>query len=290
MALPKLPKFPLAGAGWRAGMDLNNIMKRITRQMLIGSNTVLVSNEDQGQRISIVNAAPNLSFQFGFAVRDFGSAIIVSPGKVVSSTWGSISGTDPKPGDWATETNFTGGTLPSTATAVWLKIEFSAVDYDSEGALGTQSINISGGAGGQGGGGGGGGASNGNTGLYTATSGTSGQDGQDGGAKGLAGQVLDSSTNLPIGANGQGAGGNGGAGGAGGYGNVGSSVTFTRKVKSVMARRRWEISSLSIHESKGVSSDLASWIKLATINSGNVVQHMMGSIQVAPPVVSFIKT
>jgi hypothetical protein len=70
---------------------------------------------------------------------------------------------------------------------------------------------------------------------------------------------------------------------------VGSSVTFTRKVKAVMARRRWTVSGLSVHATKGTPSDTAAWINLATIASGDVTQHTIGTIHVSPPAVSFIE-
>lgn len=286
--LPDLPKWPLNGSGFRAGWALYRVVDRIVKQTLIGSKTVSVTDTDTGQLITLAAAGGGSRLDLGFAVRSTGASVIVAAGKVTSSSWGSISASDPKPSDWTVETNFTGGVLASTSSAVWLKVEFASADYDSEGALGTTSINISGAAGGRGGGGGGGGASNGDTGTYTATAGTSGQDGQDGGAGGAGGQVLVSSTGLPAGSSGQGAGANGGSGGAGGYGGAGSSVTFTRKTKAVMARRRWSISGLSVHATKGTPSDTAAWIKLATIASGDVTQHVIGTIHVSPPVASFI--
>ena len=96
-------------------------------------------------------------------------------------------------------------------------------------------------------------------------------------------------TGLPFPGLGQGKGGDGGAGGAGGDGGVGSSVTFTRKTKAVMARRRWTVSSLSVHSTKGTPSDTSAWVKLATIASGDVTQHAIGMIHVSPPALSFIE-
>lgn len=286
--LPELPKWPINGSGFRAGWALARLVDRIVRQTLIGSKTVNITDTPRGQLITLVGAAGGSLLDLGFAVQATPARVTVAAGKVISSSWGSISATDPKPSDWTVETQFTGSILASTSSAVWLKVEFASADYDSEGTLGTESINISGAAGGKGGGGGGGGASNGDTSVYDAGFGSGGQDGESGGAKGAGGRVIVISTGLPLGASGQGAGANGGTGGTGGTGGVGSSVTFTRKTKSVIARRRWTISGLSAHATKGTPSDTAAWIKLATITNGDVVQHVLGVLNVSPPVASFI--
>jgi hypothetical protein len=286
--LPELPKWPVNGSGFRAGWALYRVVDRIVRQTLIGSKTVTITDTDRGQLITLAGANDGSLLDLGFAVQATPARVTVAAGRVASSSWGAISATDPKPSDWAVETQFTGGVLASTSTAVWLQVQFSTADYDSEGALGTESINISGAAGGKGGGGGGGGSSNGDASIYTAAGGFSGQDGDAGGAGGTGGLVMVISTSLPLVASGQGAGANGGAGGDGGTGGVGSSVTFTQKRKAVIARRRWTISGLSIHATKGTSSGTAAWVKLASIASGDVTQHVLGLINVSPPVISFL--
>jgi hypothetical protein len=286
--LPELPKWPVNGSGFRAGWALYRVVDRIVRQTLIGSKTVTITDTDRGQLITLAGANDGSLLDLGFAVQATPARVTVAAGRVASSSWGSISATDPKPSDWTVETQFTGGVLASTSSAVWLQVQFSTADYDSEGTLGTESINISGAAGGKGGGGGGGGSSNGDASIYTAAGGFSGQDGDGGGAGGAGGLVMVISTGLPLGASGQGAGANGGAGGDGGTGGVGSSVTFTQKRKAVIARRRWTISGLSIHATKGTASGTAAWVKLASIASGDVTQHVLGLINVSPPVISFL--
>ena len=286
--LPELPKWPVNGSGFRAGWALYRVVDRIVRQTLIGSKTVTITDTDRGQLVTLAGANDGSLLDLGFAVQATPTRVSVAAGRVASSSWGSISATDPKPSDWIIETQFTGGILASTSTAVWLQVQFSTADYDSEGALGTESINISGAAGGKGGGGGGGGSSNGDTAVYTAAGGSLGQDGDGGGAGGTGGLVMVNSTNLPLGASGQGAGANGGTGGDGGAGGVGSSVTFTQKRKAVVARRRWTISGLSVHAAKGTASGTSAWVKIASIASGNVTQHVLGLINVSPPVIGFI--
>ena len=290
MALPDLPRFPLQGAGWRAGMDLNAIVKRIVRQALRGSKTVSVSHEDGGQRISIVGAGNGAQLPLGFAVRNTGAAISVAAGKVVSSTWGTISASNPRPGDWTTETNFTGGLLPSTAAAAWLKIEYTEADDDDEDNLGTEVIALTGAAGGKGGGGGGGGFSIGDTTTQEGVAAQTGAAGEDGGAGGAGGYVRLISDSSPVGGLGTGYGNDGGNGGMGGDGYAGTAVTFTQKRKVALVRRRWTVSGLSLHATKGTASETAAWVKLATIASGNVTQHVIGVVHAPVPTVAFIES
>lgn len=286
--LPELPTWPVNSSGFRTGWSLYRVVDRIVRQTLIGSKTVTITDTARGQLITLAGAGDGSVFDLGFAVQATAARVTVAAGRVVSSSWGSISATDPKPSDWTVETQFTGGVLASTSTAVWLQVQFSTADYDSEGTLGTESINISGAAGGKGGGGGGGGSSNGDTTTLTAAAGSLGQDGDSGGVGGAGGLVIVAGTGLPLGASGQGAGANGGTGGDGGTGGVGSSVTFTQKRKAVVARRRWTISGLSVHAAKGTPSGTAAWLKLASISNGDVAQHVLGTINVSPPVATFI--
>jgi hypothetical protein len=287
--LPQLPEWPVNTSGFRAGWKLNRIIEYIRRTELIGSDTIRVSEEDRGQRIDSLAAASGGSLSLGFAVTA-GSSVIVAAGKVVSSNWAGATGADPDADNWAAETNFTGAVLSSTATAVWLQVQFSQANVDTEGILGTSSINISGSAGGRGGGGGGGGASRGLTSATLVTEAVTGEDGGVGGLGGAGGEVVDIVTSIPIGGTGEGAGGDGGVGGAGGVGGEGTEVSFTRATKAKARLRRWTLSSVSAHTTKGTATDNATWIKLATITSGSVQQHVIGSIHVCPPVVTYIET
>lgn len=286
--LPPLPQFDPQRVGARFGSFLNQIRRRIYRQTLISSATVKVTDTDRGQQLDYIGAAAGASLELGFAVRHTGASVTVAAGKVLTQSWSGASGNDFVPSDWTAESNFTGATLSSAATAVWLQVQFTESDTESEGLLGTIAYDISGGDGGHGGGGSGGGAANGDTSTDYVTGGTTGQDGEFGGAGGAGGGVFLIADDSPVATTG-GYGADGGDGGAGGDGGDGTSATFTRHTKGVLQVRHYTISSISVHTSKGTASELAAWIKLATISGGDVTQHHIGTLRLTPAVVTFIE-
>jgi hypothetical protein len=261
---------------------------RLMVQRLLSSATIKVTDTDRGQRLDRVGAVGGGGLgSLGFAVTHTGAAIEVAPGRVLSQAWSGASGSDFRPSNWTVETTFSGDTLSSAASAVWLQVQFTESDTTSEGNLGTEDIDISGGAGGRGGGGGGGGASNGDTATMDVTSGQTGDDGVDGGAGGTGGTVFEIADGDPVAATG-GYGSDGGTGGAGGDGGDGTSVTFTRKIKGVVQIRHYVVSSLSVHTTKGTASQTSTWIKLATVSGGAVTQHHIGTIRLSPAVMTFV--
>jgi hypothetical protein len=289
--LPKLPVFNEKTNGARWGSDWNLIRRRLMRQTLVSSSTIKVSDTDRGQRLDRVGGfGASSSIALGFAVTHTGSSVTVAPGIVTSQSWSGATASDFKPADWTLESNFSGATLSSAATEVWLEVEFTESDTESEGNLGTTDYDISGGDGGRGGGGGGGGASTGDSMVVYPTSPAGGEDGVLGGAGADGGKVryLVDNTDVPGLSTGDGA--DGGDGGIGGAGGNGTSVTFTRRTKGTVSVRHYTLSDISAHTSKGSSSELSTWVQLATITDGNVVQHHIGTLRLAPAVVTFIPT
>ncbi len=286
--LPQLPKFKPLSVAFRPGSAFNAIRRRLIKQTLLSSASIKITNTANGQRIDRVGGgAAVTALSLGFLVTHTGANVTVAAGKVLGQSWSGASGSDFKPSDWTTESNFVGGTLSASATEAWLKIELSETDTTSEGNLLTEDIDISGGAGGRGGGGGGGGAAGGATATTYPDTAQSGQDGDLGGAGGVGGYVRLDSDNSIVSTSG-GYGGEGAVGGAGGAGADGTSVTFTRPTKSVMQVRHYTISGLSIHTTKGSPSETASWVKLATISGTSVVQHHIGTLRLTPAVVTFL--
>jgi len=83
-------------------------------------------------------------------------------------------------------------------------------------------------------------------------------------------------------------GASGGAGGYGGAGGEGGSVTFTRATKGTAQIRKWSINGISLHTTKGASSEANAWIQLATISGTSITQHVAGTISITPPAITFI--
>ena len=288
MALPDIPAPAPGTVGARPGSLFNAIRKRLYAQTLLSSATIKISDTDRGQQIDYVAGRGAANLDLGFAVTHTGSSVQVAAGKVLTPSYSGASGSDFKVSDWAVESNFTGATLSSSATAVWLKIEFSETDTESEGNLSTKTYDISGGAGGHGAGGGGGGAANQDASDHYVTVGASGQDGSVGGAGGAGGGVFEVVDNDPVSTTG-GFGGDGGDGAAGGDGGDGTTVTFTRHTKGVVQVRHYTLSGISAHATKGASSEGSAWIKLASIASGEVTQHHIGVLRLTPAAVTFLE-
>jgi len=289
--LPDLPKFDPLSSGARLGETLTRICDRIRLQTLIGSKSVKITDTVKGTKVDRVGGVANSStLALGFAVTNTGSSIDIAAGKVITPSWSGTSSTDFRPGNWTTETNFTGAVLSSSASAVWLQVAFTESDTTSEGLLGLTPIDLSGGAGGRGGGGGGGGASA-DEGAedYYPNPGTIGDDGSVGGAGGAGGLVKDYTDDSTVTGLGAGVGAAGGAGGAGGDGGDGETITFTRATKGKVKVRYYTVGSISAHTTKGTASELSAWVKVATISGGDIVQHLAGTLRIAPAAPTFIE-
>ena len=288
--LPRLPTFDDMVNAARSGLALNRIRERIYKQTLKSSSTIKVSDTDRGQRLDrIGGVGAGAALSLGFAVVHTGASVTVAAGKVLCPTWSGATGADWRPNNWTAESNYVGGVVSSAATQVWLKIEFSESDQESEGALGLTGIDMSGAAGGRGGGGGGGGSSLGDSGVYYLSGGFNGTDGSAGGAGGEGGECRALADDAPVGDGLSAYGANGGYGGAGGNGAAGTAETFTRPTKAVVQVRHYVLSGLSVHTSKGAASETAAWVQLATISAGTVVQHHIGTLRITPATVTFIE-
>lgn len=289
--LPELPIIDSTVNGAPAGSVLNRFADRIRLQRLLSSETVIITESNDGQIINrLGTAAVTASFALGFAVSLETTGVIVASGKLLYPLWGAILGDNPTPGDWQKEVNYIGGSLSGAVSQVWLQVLWSENDTTTTGPLGTTTYNISGADGGRGGGGGGGGA---NSGVYPDIVGREGSDGDSGDFTGIGGQggiVEDIITIPPSRVTGLGSayGASGGAGGYGGAGGEGGSVTFTRRTKSTAQIRKWSISGVSLHSAKGASSEASSWIQLASISGTIITQHVAGTISITPPAITFM--
>ena len=289
--LPELPVIDPKVNGARSGWLLNRLVDRIRMQRLLSSETIKITETKDGQIIDRLGSGGVVApFALGFAVSLDGLTVVVSSGRIIYPLWGAILGDNPTPGDWQREVNYVGGVLSGAVSQVWLQVLWSENDTTTTGPLGTTTYNISGAAGGRGGGGGGGGAAAGVQPDIRATAGGAASNGDDTGAGGAGGVVLDYSTDPPTPVTGLGNsyGASGGVGGVGGAGGAGGSVTFTRATKATAQIRKWSINGISLHNAKGTASQASSWIQLASISGTTITQHVLGTISITPPAITFI--
>jgi hypothetical protein len=289
--LPELPVIDPKVNGARSGCLLNRLVDRIRMQRLLSSETIKITETKDGQSIDRLGSGGVVApFALGFAVSLDGLTVVVSSGRIIYPLWGAILGDNPTPGDWQREVNYVGGVLSGAVSQVWLQVLWSENDTTTTGPLGTTTYNISGAKGGRGGGGGGGGAAAGVQPDIRATAGGAASNGDDTGAGGAGGVVLDYSTDPPTPVTGLGNsyGASGGVGGAGGAGGAGGSVTFTRATKATAQIRKWSINGISLHNAKGTASQASSWIQLASISGTTITQHVLGTISITPPAITFI--
>ena len=289
--LPELPVIDPKVNGARSGWLLNRLVDRIRMQRLLSSETIKITETKDGQIIDRLGSGGVVApFALGFAVSLDGFTVVVSSGRIIYPLWGAILGDNPTPGDWQREVNYVGGVLSGAVSQVWLQVLWSENDTTTTGPLGTTTYNISGAAGGRGGGGGGGGAAAGVQPDIRATAGGAASNGDDTGAGGAGGVVLDYSTDPPTPVTGlsNSYGASGGVGGVGGAGGAGGSVTFTRATKATAQIRKWSINGISLHNAKGTASQASSWIQLASISGTTITQHVLGTISITPPAITFI--
>ena len=289
--LPELPVIDPKVNGARSGWLLNRLVDRIRMQRLLSSETIKITETKDGQIIDrLGSGGVVVPFALGFAVSLDGLTVVVSSGRIIYPLWGAILGDNPTPGDWQREVNYVGGVLSGAVSQVWLQVLWSENDTTTTGPLGTTTYDISGAAGGRGGGGGGGGAAAGVQPDIRATAGGAASNGDDTGAGGAGGVVLDYSTDPPTPVTGLGNsyGASGGVGGVGGAGGAGGSVTFTRATKATAQIRKWSINGISLHNAKGTASQASSWIQLASISGTTITQHVLGTISITPPAITFI--
>ena len=180
--LPDIPNFNLGDVHILTGKMLERIVQRIRLQTPIAGDNLRLEETNAGILLhadQAIQTSPTISINHDFkASLPATNSLDITAGRVIGTTWGTPTMSDPLPTDWLAE-QFTVG--PSTLTvtdgqSVWLRIQCSQTDVDMNGTLsatGASTITVTTGGGGAGGGGGGGGAGNDGTTGYAGDVGAS---------------------------------------------------------------------------------------------------------------------
>ncbi len=292
--LPDIPNFNLGDVHILTGKMLERIVQRIRLQTPIAGDNLRLEETNAGILLhadQAIQTSPTISINHDFkASLPATNSLDITAGRVIGTTWGTPTMSDPLPTDWLAE-QFTVG--PSTLTvtdgqSVWLRIQCSQTDVDMNGTLsatGASTITVTTGGGGAGGGGGGGGAGGDGTTGYAGDVGASASGQTPGGVgttNALGGTADGENSGTP------GEGGNGGNGAAGGNGEVKS---FTQYTKLLMVFRRWQITSasLEVHATKPTASPATNiYVRIASQTGGVVTQYHAGSYHVTLPATTYI--
>lgn len=292
--LPDIPNFNLGDVYVLTGKMLERIVQRIRLQTPIAGDNLRMQETNAGILLhadQAIQTSPTISINHDFkASLPAANSLDITAGRVIGTTWGTPTMSDPLPTDWLAE-QFTVG--PSTLTvtdgqSVWLRIQCSQTDVDMNGTLsatGASTITVTTGGGGAGGGGGGGGAGADGTTGYAGDVGASASGQTPGGVgttNALGGTASGENSGTP------GEGGNGGNGAAGGDGEVKS---FTQYTKLLMVFRRWQIisASLEVHTTKPTASPATNiYVRIASQTGGVVTQYHAGSYHVTLPATTYI--
>ena len=292
--LPDIPNFNLGDVHILTGKMLERIVQRIRLQTPIAGDNLRLEETNAGILLhadQAIQTSPTISINHDIkASLPATNSLDITVGRVIGTTWGTPTMSDPLPTDWLAE-QFTVG--PSTLTvtdgqSVWLRIQCSQTDVDMNGTLsatGASTITVTTGGGGAGGGGGGGGAGNDGTTGYAGDVGSSASGQTPGGVgttNALGGTASGENSGTP------GEGGNGGNGAAGGNGEVKS---FTQYTKLLMVFRRWQITSasLEVHATKPTASPATNiYVRIASQTGGVVTQYHAGSYHVTLPATTYI--
>lgn len=294
--LPDIPNFNLGDVHILTGKMLERIVQRIRLQTPIAGDNLRLEETNAGILLhadQAIQTSPTISINHDFkASLPATNSLDITAGRVIGTTWGTPTMSDPLPTDWLAE-QFTVG--PSTLTvtdgqSVWLRIQCSQTDVDMNGTLsatGASTITVTTGGGGAGGGGGGGGAGGDGTTGYAGDVGASASGQTPGGVgttNALGGTASGENSGTP------GEGGNGGNGAAGGDGEVKS---FTQYTKLLMVFRRWQITSasLEVHATKPTASPATNiYVRIASQTGGVVTQYHAGSYHVTLPATTYISS
>jgi len=294
--LPDIPNFNLGDVHILTGKMLERIVQRIRLQTPIAGDNLRMEETNAGILLhadQAIQTSPTISINHDFkASLPATNSLDITAGRVIGTTWGTPTMSDPLPTDWLAE-QFTVG--PSTLTvtdgqSVWLRIQCSQTDVDMNGTLsatGASTITVTTGGGGAGGGGGGGGAGGDGTTGYAGDVGASASGQTPGGVgttNALGGTAGGENSGTP------GEGGNGGNGAAGGNGEVKS---FTQYTKLLMVFRRWQITSasLEVHATKPTASPATNiYVRIASQTGGVVTQYHAGSYHVTLPATTYISS
>lgn len=249
------------------------------------------------------------SYRPWFSAYQSGPGLVtVTPGKVVSSEYTSITAGDPKPSKIVKMLDAAPAENPQAVAAnsiVYLKLTYSDIDLTPSGALtGGSTVTVRGGLGGKGGrggyGGGGGGGGKGGGGGGGAAAGSAGGGGSDGGSPTGGAGGSTGGIGGPGGGGGAAlAGGDGGGGGAGGAGSIGDygddapdygdtggpteeDVTVYTTVTLKLRIRYCTAAEIEIHPVSTPPTDTGTvgYVPIATIDTSasvpKVDQHWMG--------------
>lgn len=293
--LPDIPNFNLGDVYILTGKMLERIVQRIRLQTPIAGDNLRLEETNFGILLHADQArqeSPTISINHDFkASIPAANALDITVGRVIGTTWGTPTMSNPLPTDWLAE-QYTVG--PSTLTvldgqSVWLRIQCSQTDVEMNGTLsatGATTITVTTGGGGAGGDGAGGGAGGDG---YAGENGTVGADasGQTPGAAGtfhLGGTAGGENSGTPA---------NGGNGGDGGAGGNGETKSFTQYTKLLMVFRRWQITSasLEVHTTKPTASPATNiYVRIASQTGGVVTQYHAGSYHATLPATTYISS
>ena len=292
--LPDIPNFNLGDVHILTGKMLERIVQRIRLQTPIAGDNLRMEETNAGILLhadQAIQTSPTISINHDFkASLPATNSLDITAGRVIGTTWGTPTMSDPLPTDWLAEQLTVG---PSTLTvtdgqSVWLRIQCSQTDVDMNGTLsatGASTITVTTGGGGAGGGGGGGGAGNDGTAGYAGATGES----ASGQTPGSAGTVNAAGGTNPHENSGTPA--EGGDGGNGAAGGDGEAKSFTQYTKLLMVFRRWQITSASfeVHTTKPTASPATNiYVRIASQTGGVVTQYHAGSYHVTLPATTYI--
>lgn len=295
--LPEIPNFNLGDVYILTGKTLDKIVQRIRMQTPIAGENLRAEETNNGILLhadQAVESSPTISIDHDFkASIPATDSLDITVGKVIGTTWGTPTMSNPLPTDWLAE-QFTVG--PATLAvadgqSVWLRIQCSQTDVDMNGGLspiGASFLTVATGGGGAGGDAGGGGAGGDGSAGYAGNVGES-ASGQTAGSPGYytAGGV-----NPPTSYN-SGTPAEGGDGGNGAAGGNGQTKFFTHYTKLLMVFRRWQITSASfeVHTNKPTGSPATNiYVRIASQTAGVVTQYHAGSYHVTLPATTYISS
>ena len=295
--LPDIPNFNLGNVYVLTGKTLEKIVRRIKMQTPIEGANMRLEETNAGILLHAdqeTQAAPAVAIEHDFkATSPAFNTLDITVGRVIGTTWGTPTMSNPLPTDWMAE-QFTVG--PSTLAvadgqSVWLRIQLSQTDVNMSGALsatGAANLSVTTGGGGAGGDAGGGGAGGDGTAGYAGNTGES-ASGQTAGSPGYyTPGGINSTSNSESGTPAE-----GGDGGNGADGGNGQTKSFNHYTNLSMVFRRWQVTSasLEVHTNKPTSSPATNiYVRIASQTGGVITQYHAGSYHVTLPAATFISS
>ena len=295
--LPDIPNFNLGDVYVLTGKTLEKIVRRVRMQTPIEGANMRLEETNAGILLHAdrqAEAAPAVTIEHDFkATSPATNTLDITVGRVIGTTWGTPTMSNPLPTDWLAE-QFTVG--PSTLAvadgqSVWLRIQCSQTDAEMNGTLsatGATWLSVTTGGGGAGGDGGGGGAGGDGTSGYVGNTGES-ASGQTAGSPGYyTPGGINSTSNSESGTAAEG--GDGGNGAAGGNGEA---KFFNHYTKLLMVFRRWQVTSasLEVHTNKPTASPATNiYVRIASQTGGVVTQYHAGSYHITLPATTYISS